>query len=566
MSQKKLLLILSPLLIIFIIKSSVIAQDKDRGFTLRQLFGISPKVEEIYINSHIQLKGLDEWAEESERFYRNRDYKPAWFDNASLNRHGEQLMEKLKSSWEEGLPEPAVYLAKVEDAMLKMHKRTAGKVSLAEIISNADVHLTQAYFDYASKMNSGLINPADLNIIWEILPDDTDLVESLEDALDGGNINRSLDRLKPQHEQYERLLEAFINLSEVKEKDGWPLPDSLPVLREGDAHPAVNRLKNYLMATGDLQAQDYRWVNEPGFDEKLTEAVKKFQYRHGLEQDGIVGRETLKQMNVPLDYRLDQIRLNIDRIRWYPEDFGENHIVINIPAFSFEYHRNGEIIQEMKVVVGQNENYTPVLEDTLSSIIFNPAWNVPNSIATQEIFPKMLEDSTFMERNSYSVLRDSYVSKDTIDYKNYDWPEASRDSFPYFVVQHPGPTNSLGRVQFMLQNQYSIFLHDTPANHLFNIEQRDFSHGCVRLERPAELAVSLLKEQLPADTIIKYLSEDEKQVVRLEENIPVHLIYQTAWIDEKNLLHFREDIYGFDELSMPIFIRRFPAMAVLNEN
>ncbi|HZH71332.1 MAG TPA: L,D-transpeptidase family protein, partial [Mariniphaga sp.] len=130
-------------------------------------------------------------------------------------------------------------------------------------------------------------------------------------------------------------------------------------------------------------------------------------------------------------------------------------------------------------------------------------------------------------------------------------------SFPFFVVQHPGPLNSLGRVQFLLLHQYSIYLHDTPANHLFNIEQRDFSHGCVRLERPAELAVTLLKEQLPNDTIIKYLSEDEKKIIRLEEKIPVHLTYQTAWRDKDDLLHFREDIYGFDELSMPVLRNMF---------
>ena len=255
-------------------------------------------------------------------------------------------------------------------------------------------------------------------------------------------------------------------------------------------------------------------------------------------------------MNIPLSDRLSQIRLNLERIRWLPDDFGENHIIINIPDFSFVYQREGEVIQEMNVVVGQNENYTPVLEDTLSTIIFNPTWNVPNSIATEEIFPKMLEDFAFMEKNRYSVLRDSYVSEDTIDIHSFDWSEVSRDSFPFFIIQHPGELNSLGRIQFMLQNQYSIYLHDTPADHLFDREQRDFSHGCVRLEQPEELALTLLQDQLPNDTIMKYMSEDEKKIIRLEEKIPVHLIYQTAWVDEGNMLHFRDDIYGFDEITL----------------
>ncbi len=543
-----------------------IAQEKENSFSLRNLFGTSPQQEEVHIDKYFHFSELHEWGEETERFYRNRDYKPAWFNNSSLNKLGEKVMENLKSSWEEGLPEPVVYLAKVEDAMLRMHKRSAGRTSLPEIITEADVNLTLAWFDFASKLHSGILNPAELNVVWEILPDEVDLVKHLEEAVNKGKISQSFDRLKPQHEQYDLLLTAYKNLLEVKASGGWLLPDTLTKLKEKDSHHSVIRLKRFLSATGDIQEVDTFWFNSPGFDHILTQGVRKFQFRHGLKQDGVVGEATLKQMSVPIDYRLDQIRLNIDRIRWLPDDFGNHHIVINIPDFSFEYRKNGESVQEMNAVVGRNENYTPVLEDTLYSIVFNPTWNIPNSIATNEIFPKMLEDTTYMERNNYSILYDSYVSKDTIDYKTYDWSEVSRDSFPFFIVQHPGPLNSLGRVQFMLQNQYSIFLHDTPANHLFSIQQRDFSHGCVRLERPAELAVTILREQLPTDTISRYLSEQEKKVIYLEKKIPVHIIYQTAWVDENDLLHFRKDIYGFDRLSMPVLKRRIFDMTVMKEN
>ena len=565
MNFKPFIPVILCIIVFFSSLKPAIAQQKERGFSLKRLFGISPQTEEVNINHHFQFHNLSEWSEESEEFYRNRDFKPAWFENGSLNRQGEKLIEKMKSAWEDALPEPAIYLAKVEDAMIRMHKRSAGKISTAEIISDADVNLTLAWFDYAAKLSSGILNPADLNVIWEVLPENPDYVKILEDDLRNGGFGQSFDHLRPEHEQYELLLQAFKDLLEIRSSGGWPLPGFFPLIKENDSDANVIRLKEFLLATGDLQENDSSWVNAPIFDNRLTQAVKKFQYRHGLKQDGIVGNATLQHMNVPLDYRLDQIRLNIDRIRWLPDDFGDNHIIINIPDFAFEYHQDGEKVKEMDVVVGENENYTPVLEDTLYSIIFNPAWNVPNSIATNEIFPKILEDSTYMERNQYSVLRDSYVSGDTINHLTFDWSEVPRDSFPFFVVQHPGPLNSLGRVQFMLENQYSIFLHDTPANHLFNIEQRDFSHGCVRLERPADLAITLLKEQLPTDSITRYLSEQDKKIVYLEEKIPVHLIYQTTWVDETELLHFREDIYGFDKLSMPALQRNFPEAVVLKE-
>jgi L,D-transpeptidase YcbB len=421
--------------------------------------------------------------------------------------------------------------------------------------------MTQAYFEYATNLSSGLLNPADLDVIWEIKPDKIDLVNHLENAIESRSVAESFEQLKPQHKQYDLLLNAFHQLINESSNGGWPVPGFFPTLRESDTDENVIRLKKYLIATGDLQTNDSAYVYFPEYDQNLSFAVKRFQERHGLEQDGIAGENTLKQMNISLEYRLEQIRLNLDRIRWLPDDFGKNHIVINIPDYSFEYLENGQLVQEMKVVVGRNENYTPVLEDTLSYIIFNPTWNIPNSIATNEIFPKMLEDITYMERNNYSVLRTSYVSKDTIDVKNYDWSEISHDRFPYFIVQHPGPLNSLGQIQFMLGNQYSIFLHDTPANHLFNVAQRDFSHGCIRLEKPEELALTLLRDKLPADTIMKYITDEEKRAVYLDEKVPVHIVYFTAWVEEDGMLHFRDDVYEFDKLSMAHFRKVFPEFA-----
>jgi L,D-transpeptidase YcbB len=537
------------------------AQEKESDFSLRKFFGLSLKTDTVFVNQYVDINSLQEWKTETEEFYKGRLYTTAWHDNDKMNRHGQELLKELKESWKNGIPEPVEYLSQIESSMLNMEKRYARSGSKAEAVSRTDLLMTQAYFYYVSALSSGLLNPSSLNVIWEVLPETINPAEHLEATLKQGTISESFKELVPKHKQYELLLNAFNQLTEVKSNGGWPLPGHIPVLNEGAEDSGVIKLKRYLKATGDLQTDDTSYIQSATFDNELTQAVKSFQQRHGLEVDGIPGESTLDQMNVPLEYRLDQIRLNIDRLRWLPEDFGENHIIINIPDYSFEYLVDNRVVQEMNVVVGQNENYTPVLKDTLYSIIFNPSWNVPNSIATEEIFPKMLEDSTFMERNKYSVLRESYVSEDTIEVRDFDWPEASRDSFPYFVVQHPGPQNSLGQIQFMLQNQYSIYLHDTPAHDLFDIAQRDFSHGCIRLEKPAELAMLLLEDQLPADTLTRYINEDDKQVVRLEDKVPVHIIYQTAWVEEDNMIHFRADVYEFDKQSISLLKRNFPEIA-----
>ncbi len=562
MNYKKIICYITAFLFFFPSHIEVMAQEAEDDFSLRKLFGITPKAEDINIDRHVDLENLSEWSEETLRFYHDRQFRPAWFENGELNSNGQELMNELKGSWEEGLPEPVVFLANVEEALLNMQKRSAGKISFAEVISDADVKMTQAWFDYASQISSGILDPEDLDIVWEVLPNPVDLVPHLETAVEQDKVAESFSKLEPEHEQYELLLKEFQRLTEVKAKGGWPLPGSFPPLKVNDSHPNVVRIKKFLHATGDLVQVDSVYLNALDYDETLSSAVSNFQQRHGLEEDGVAGENTLKQMNVPLDFRINQVRLNIDRIRWQPNDFGKNHIVINIPDYSFTFYKDEQEVQQMKVVVGENEHYTPVLEDTLHSIIFNPAWNVPNSIASEEIFPKMLEDTSYMKKNNYMVLRDSFVSKDTIDIKEHDWSGVSRDSFPYFIVQEPGPNNSLGQIQFMLQNQYAIFLHDTPANHLFDVAQRDFSHGCIRLEKPEQLAMVLLSDQLPTDTLLNYIAGEEKKVVNLEEKVPVHIVYKTAWVDQGKL-HFREDVYDFDKLSMTHFRKSYPQIAWL---
>jgi L,D-transpeptidase YcbB len=544
---------------------TVQGQDNSSRFSFRNFFNSSSRTSDtIHVNKYIQLNESDNWAEEISAFYSKRNYAPVWINSrGQLNQLGNELLQQLETAWEDGLPDEDEKLQSINNSLTELNRRSSRNTNFPERVSELDVALTGAYFDYASALATGLIDPSKLDVIWTIIPEEPDLANHLEQAAANGNIAQSLEQLKPDHKPYEMLKQAYHQLMEVEANGGWPLPGSHETLTENDSAAFVIDLKAYLRVTGDLPVKDSDYMNSPMFDTDLTEAVKRFQMRHGLDQDGIPGKNTLEAMNVPLTDRLNQIRLNLERMRWLPGDLGENHIIINIPDFSFEFHRQGELIQEMNVVVGENEHYTPVLEDTLYAVIFNPTWNVPNSIATSEIFPKMLEDKSYMEKNEFSVLRDSYVSKDTIDIHSYDWSEVSRDSFPYFIVQHPGPINSLGQIQFMLQNQYSIFLHDTPAGHLFDREKRDFSHGCVRLEKPEELAMILLQDQLPNDTIMKYISEDDKRVVNLEEKIPVHLIYQTAWANDNNMLHFREDIYGFDKMTLEHLKKHHPEITAL---
>ncbi|HLN54590.1 MAG TPA: L,D-transpeptidase family protein [Bacteroidales bacterium] len=327
----------------------------------------------------------------------------------------------------------------------------------------------------------------------------------------------------------------------------WPLPGATGSLRLNDSTEAVIRLKKYLLATGDLYDVNRRYLFIPVFDEKLEEAVKNFQVRHGLNPDGIAGEYTLQSMNVPVSERLEQIEANIIRMQDLPADWGDRYIVVNIPGYVMEYYDEGRLATRMNVVVGELENYTPTFQDTMSYIVFNPEWNVPVSIAVKEIVPEVKSDPGYLAKHHYVILKGSQDKPDTIPPEDINWDELTEENFPVRIVQLPGKWNSLGRMKFMFPNNYNIYLHDSPSEQLFTYEKRAFSHGCIRLENPMELAEILLSGQMKPDEIKKILDQDKTTSVPLKNKVVVHLIYETAWVDREGRLNFREDIYGLDK-------------------
>ena len=486
---------------------------------------------------------------EVKRFYQNRDFRLAWFTNDErLSTAARVLLDDLHHPEEKGLPFNYYTVYPIDKSLLKQNKVPDLKTppSLAREI---DVLLTEAYFTYASNLSSGIIDPDKLNVIWKRHIVSIDLVKHLEQALQTNTIAESLEALQPGHDAYRRLLESYREFKRKQEAD-WPVPGNFKSLEEGDISSYVIKLKKFLKASGDLQKTDSLFMNIPLYDPTVKAAVTSFQSRHGLETDGIIGKMTLAEMNRPLEYRLNQLLINLDRNRWLPENPGERYILINIPDYTLKYYGSDGITQSMKVVVGKLENYTPVLKDSMSYIVFNPSWNVPYSIASKEMLPKLKADSSYLRRNNYILLRGSYRSIDTLQAENIDWSVIKENSFPFFVVQKPGGGNALGKIKFMMPNIHAIYLHDTPSGYLFNKAQRDFSHGCIRLQEPVELAQNILKNQLSADSIQAILKSKKETVVVLKQKVLVHFIYQTAWVDILGQVQFRNDVYNFDKKSV----------------
>jgi murein L,D-transpeptidase YcbB/YkuD len=297
-----------------------------------------------------------------------------------------------------------------------------------------------------------------------------------------------------------------------------------------------------LRASGDITVDS---AKPDVYDPALVMAVKRFQKRHGLEPDGVVGKQTVAAMNVAVEERIRQIVLNMERWRWLPEDLGDRYILVNIAGFKLTLVDSGAVWDRMRVAVGKPYRRTPVFSDRIRYLEFNPYWTVPYSIATRDLLPKIKKNPGILKVKGYELLRDGKsVAPETIN-----WSSLSRKNFPYTLRQKPGPKNALGRVKFMFPNQFAVYLHDTPGRQVFGHASRAFSSGCIRLARPIDLAELVLRETpgWKRERIDAVLETGKRTVVNLAKRLPVHLTYSTAWSGEGGTINFRPDIYGRDK-------------------
>lgn len=284
------------------------------------------------------------------------------------------------------------------------------------------------------------------------------------------------------------------------------------------------------------------------FDDTLKNAIVQFQKRHGLEPDGIVGQETMAEINVPIEERIRQIELNLKRWRMIPFNAEDRYIVINIAAFELKVIEGGRPIMKMKVIVGRDYRQTPVFSSEITSITINPYWRVPYSIAVKDILPELRKDPGYLDKKHIKVINSNGKEAFEVSANSINWKNISEIDFNYRLRQEPGPLNALGRLKFNIPNQYGIYLHDTPAQALFKKARRGFSSGCIRLERPVDIAVYLLSNDSDwsREKILEAIKSKKTKTIIFKRPIPVHIVYMTAWVSEDGLLNFRQDIYGRD--------------------
>ena len=509
---------------------------------------IRTRIEAAGVVTDLRAGGEPVYASEAlPGFYVRRLYRPAWENKRGPTRLVNDLVSALRRTDLEGLRPEDYHLVAIETLLAKVRTdmRSGGKI-VPDRWAELDLLLTDAFLVYGSHLLAGRVNPETLQPEWVANRRVTDFAAALERALAAGDIAGALATLEPPQQGFRQLREALVYHRAIVAKGGWPtIPDG-STLKRGDYGPQVGALRERLRLGGDLGAAV--WKDGDLFDETLEQALKQFQLRNGLTADGVSDAATRAELNVSAERRVEQLELNLERWRWLPQDLGRRHIIVNIAAFELEVEEEGKVVLPMRVMVGLPYHHTPVFSDTIRYLVLNPSWHVPRDIAVEDLLPHMKRDPSYLARLNMQVFKGWGPDAREIDPDTVDWSAITPDDFPFRLCQNPGPINALGRVKFMFPNKFNVYLHDTPSRPLFEETQRDFSHGCIRIQQPIELAVYLLRQnpRWNRDTFLRELDEAVDRSVPLPEPIPIHLLYWTAWADEDRTIQFRRDIYNQD--------------------
>lgn len=475
-------------------------------------------------------------------FYEHRQFAPAWIKGRSPRPQMDALIRAVHAADREGL-DSQLYSA----SLLDERKAEASKGFLSskgfkpEEAVAMDVWLTWLYMKFASDLADGVSDLAHADPTWRIQAEPFDPLARLETALRDNRVAESLFELTPTNPEYRALQKTLADYRKRAASGGWPVMPAALKLKPGQSSPAVPALARRLAASGDYQGAVAPDGRPATYDGGLQDAVKRFQRRHGLADDGVISAPVVAEMNVPIDARIRLIELNMERWRWLPRDLGDRHILVNIPEMRLDVWDHGTVPVSMRVVVGKPDTQTPIFNDEMTYIVFAPYWNVPTDIAKKETLPSVVRDPGFLQRNNMAVVD---AAGHDVDPSSIDLESPGK----YRFRQRPGTSNALGLVKFMFPNQFNVYLHDTPADSLFSRASRSLSHGCVRLEQPEKLAQYVLRDQpqWTEERIVEAMHGAEESIVKLKTPIPVYLGYWTAGVSPDGLVQFRKDVYGID--------------------
>lgn len=354
-------------------------------------------------------------------------------------------------------------------------------------------------------------------------------------------------QLVPSDSAYQKLEKALVSYEKAaKKQQSWPLvPKITKKLEKGYQGDEIAALRKRLQASGELHKKKTNDKNL--FDEDVVAALKVFQKNHGLNPDGVFGPNTVDALNQSAEYRIAQIKVNLERFKTMPKEWGKKFVLVNIPDYKVRIFENDKEKLTVRSIVGNPEWKTPLFSDEVEFVVINPEWHVPINIVKKEMLGQIQKDPKYLQNKNFKVSKNIDGKTTLVDPGSVDWSQAKPGD--YHFSQRSGGGNSLGRLKFLFPNKHDIYMHDTPGKALFDRDIRAFSHGCVRVDEPLKLAdyfLGFTEQKWDAEKIKKAIASGQTQTIKLGEKIPIHIIYVTSWVDEDGVLQFRKDVYGFD--------------------
>ncbi len=515
------------------------------------------------------------------KLYEERNYVPLWIDNDGPSSQAYEMIEIIRNSDNEALDPDYYNISEIESILKRIEQdRNSGDSYDALDLAELELLLSNSFLTYTHDLHYGRVRAEQINL--ELLSGErpVNLSKLLVTAVETDQVQETLEGLLPKYPMYAMLRISLKEYREIAAKGGWQPVAYGNKFKKGARGQRVLALSKRLKVTGELDS------SIPGsevFDDSLDQAVRKYQQRNGLYVDGVVGISTIEALNVPVEERISQIELTMERWRLLPQYLGNRYILVNIANYHLYGIENNNDTINMRIVVGKPQWNTPMFSEEMTHLIINPYWNIPPSIFKDDIAPKIMEDSEYMSKQNMDamglkapekiVVEEAEVVKvvvnveatEVTDGDNTGETELSEVeiqnkkaqeeyiskvlSGKYRLRQNPGPGNPLGRIKFLFPNKHSVYLHDTPNRGFFKKAQRNFSHGCIRVEKPLELAEFVLSSNpsWTQNTIQSSINKMKTKTVHLDESITVYILYFTTWVDNEGTVNFHKDIYGLDK-------------------
>jgi murein L,D-transpeptidase YcbB/YkuD len=498
---------------------------------------VSRDIEQLLDQENLVIEGEEILAQEIiVDVYQDNSFRPYWTDEANIH----ELMQLIEEASDHGL-DPADY--NIEQLRRILAQRRDN--SSAEIEAEADIMLTESLLRYAyhrrlGKVKASNLDP-DINFRRKAFRDQPPS-KTLHEILDAPSLQGFIDLAAPSGPYYQGLQYWLKHYRQLAAQGGWPAVLEGPTLRLDDVDPRVARIRARLAVTGDLPQGVS--TQSTKFDKTLKESVATFQARHSLDADGIVGKQTIAAMNVPVEQRVDQLRASLERLRWVNQEAADTLVAVNIAGFRAFFFKDGEMVWTTRAMVGKTYRKTPVFRGDIAYMEFNPTWTIPPGILRNDTLPAIKRNPNYLASKNIRVIdrKGKIVDPATVDWNQYS------KGVPYTLRQDPGPNNSLGTVKFIFPNKHFVFLHDTPHRELFDHPERAFSSGCIRIENPLTLAELLLNDdkyqQAELEAIV---ASRETQRISLENTVPVIILYLTTGLDANGNIMFFKDVYGRDK-------------------